>query len=165
MVLAYRLTGIALATWPLLAHGQIAPPDIALVGDVKLALSSSNGTCELAVAEQRTKIKLDLAGPCLFLRRHDNNIGHYRYKKIGTTILIAGTPASTDYLMQYHAPNGPAKLVASDKCSDQAQAIILNGTTVVLTQKVSNELFCPYIGRDEKDYYHFAHYLRKAEAR
>ncbi len=159
--LAYRLISLALATWPLHGHAQAVQPDIVQLGKVKLILSSSNGACELTIAGQPTKVKLDLAGPCLFLRRHENNIAFYRYPKIGTTFLIAGTPASLNYLKQYHAPNDPTKLVASDKCSDQAQGVILNGTAVTLTQKVNNELFCPYIGRDEKDFYHFVHYLRK----
>lgn len=161
MVLAYRLIGLVLATWSLHGYGQAVQQDIAQSGKVKLILSSSNGTCELSIADQPTKVRLDLAGPCLFLRRHEKSIAYYHYPKIGTTFLIAGTPASLDYLKQYHAPNDPTKLVVSDKCSDQAQGVILNGPTLTLTQKVNNELFCPYTGRDEKDFYHFAHYLQK----
>lgn len=101
----------------------------------------------------------NLTPPCRFVRTL-NEIDFVTYPKKGTLVLIAGAPASREYVeTHWNAPPHPLGIALLDQCSTEAQAVVVKTPEhYFLSKKRSGTMICPWIGgKDEKYYYDFAH--------
>ena len=104
------------------------------------------------------KLVTDLTPPCRFLR-FLNEIYFVTYPKKGILVLIAGAPASREYVeTRWNAPPHPQGIDPLDQCSTEAQALIVKTSEqYLLSKRRSGTILCPWFAPDEKYYYDFAH--------
>ena len=76
----------------------------------------------------------------------------YYYSGVGQVFIVAGPLADK----QAYTEN--ARVKVEHKCSNQGQAIIVQGDELIIRNSQQVPLgFCHHLGFDEKDYYGFAY--------
>ena len=105
-----------------------------------------------------SKLVTDLTAPCRFVRV-GNSIRIVNYPKRGNVVLIAGAPASREYVEnRWNAPPYPRGISFLDQCSTESQALIVKAPKhYFLSKRDGESRICPWLGPDEKFYYDFAH--------
>ena len=130
----------------------------ATVHGAELQLIDSNGVCTLLHKENGAETRLALVPqpPCFFLRRGvagQTSPQHFAYPKVGVkaTLIVAGTLINDERrkkhgIAQEHLCGGVMQGVLLSKNNISTSADVLNGG-----------IACRDSGRDEKDFWFFAH--------
>lgn len=135
---------------------------IAQIDGLKLELYSQQDQCAIrlnkATKDGTTKSELlAIPYPCGFVRVNKNSSAQtYHYKGIGYVFVVAGP------LVDKSAYTKDAGVKPEHLCSNQGQAIILQGNVLKLRQGQHVPFgFCHHLGFDEKVYYGYAHPLKQ----
>jgi hypothetical protein len=138
------------ASWPTLAREVgVADSNEVKVGRKTLRLlQSSDDKCVLEDTTSKKSVALLISAPCSFARRGSRSvIQQHAYRGVGTVVFVFGKPETANYFASR------AKVADEDRCSAQAQAIVIRKDGgVEATPVLENGIFCPKFGLDEKDF-------------
>lgn len=140
-----------------LEHGETVLETANVVG-VPLQLINSNGVCTLLHKQNGVTTRLALVPqpPCFFLRTGtagQTTPQHFAYPKAGVkaALIVAGTLIGEERRKKHG-------IAADHLCGSVMQGVLLLGNRVSVSADVfAGGIACRDSGRDEKDYWHFAH--------
>ena len=133
---------------------KAGPSDSASVAGYELSISTDNGQCVLHYKKNGNTVNTPLAPkpPCYFARKKDNSVKFFAYSdvNVAATLIVIGTPASADKRARWNLPEDL-------QCGEQNQGVIIKETSVSVSKRVGDELFCRDRGVDEKNFWAYAH--------
>lgn len=123
------------------------------INSLKFELYNQKGKCAIKESGSSSGKELSIAHPCGFVRTSKKmNAQSYHYKDVGHVFVVAGTPATKS------AYSNDDSVKPEHMCSNEGQAIIVNGKSLILRKSKKIALgFCHQLGFDEKDFYGFAY--------
>lgn len=123
------------------------------MGKIELELYSQQDQCAIRFKGASVTKLLDIPYPCGFVRAGEELVAQsYHYEGVGDVFVVAGSLADKK---SYTEDSGVSP---EHKCSNQGQAIVVQGGTLVVRPGEHVPLgFCHELGFDEKDYYGYAY--------
>lgn len=124
--------------------------DSVKIGGREYELSQSNDLrCQITEKKSRAAVALALDAPCSFSRRGTpSTVQRHSYRNVGTVAYVFGKP---DDIAAF---SGQAKVKPEDKCSQQAQAIVIQRDKRIVARSPNKSgMYCPNYGLDEKNFY------------
>lgn len=138
------------------AYADSFQTDHITVYGASLTIYDDQGACYLKIDRNGKRITLPVVprAPCYFLRYADDEVIQqfsYPKQKIKAVFIIGGTPVTPKDRKTW-------SLSVDELCGTRGQGLILDDKGFRLSQRVMGRaLLCKFGGRDEKDFWTFAH--------
>jgi hypothetical protein len=121
--------------------------------DLELLQSGDKADIKITSKDRKVKGKLKISPPCYFLKRW-GKVQSFAYSEVGVehTLIVLGDTVGMDRKRYFG-------IVEDNKiCGVAIQGILIKKDSVIITERVMDGGFaCKDSGRDEKDYWDFAH--------